>query len=1274
MQISIPAFHAFKRSRWFKRVLWVAAVFLVYMLVGFFVLPPIIKSQLVKRLPGITRRQAAVRQVLFNPLALSLTIRGLSLTEPDGQVFASFEELYVNFQLSSIFRFAWTFAEIGLQQPCVHVALFKNGRFNFANMSDDTAPPPPQPEKPRALPRINVWRLHVDAGEVALDDQTHRLPLHTECKPISIALTNLTTRAGKDSIYSFQASSDSGRSFDWAGSLMVQPLQSRGHFELAGGELTKLTPVLRDYVRSEITEGRFNVRADYAIAAGTNGFDATLTNGVVELADLKVNDDTTGEIMTTLPSLSVQPLDFDLRRRNLHIGEIKIAGYTKTVSIEKDGSLNLNLMLEPAPPKPIPTNAPPPAPSAPWTFSVDDLTLNEGAIMFSDLSQRSRFETTLKPIQIRLQRFTTRPESDAAYDFSITTEAGEKVSGSGTLSVAPLRSSGEVKLAGFQIRKYASYYQDNLRGEVLAGKIDGGVEYRFAGSSNAPLVTASNAAVALTGFRLKAADTGETVLGIPSFSVEQTEASLAERRVRVGLVKSTGGSILARQMKDGKINLLGLLNPPVAKPADTNLPAPTALPWTVLLKEIAFDGWAIKLDDQKLTKPVSLNLDQLAFNLKGVSTVRNAPISASLSARLNEAGTVSVQGTTRIAPLMAEVELAVNALDLRPFQSYLNEQIRLTLASGRLNTRGRVNFTPAGGSAPLLKFAGELDVTNLATTDQVLFKEFVKWDALNVTGIDFELQPNRLQLQEVKWSGLQTSVIIGPDQRPNLKLILPETATNTLAAAPSPDASAASPAPAATVAPAKAPEFPIQLGALALENVSFHFLDESIEPNCGFDVHELNGTVKGLSSQAQSTATVDLHGKVDAVSPFAISGKVNPLATDLQLDLGVAFTNTDLTAFSTYLEKYAGHPLNKGKLTMALHYDINQRQLKAENKFLLNHFTLGPRNESTNASHLPVKLAVALLKDRNGQINLDVPLSGKTDDPKFEIAPIVFKVVVNLIEKAATSPFSLLGALVCGGEELSFVEFEPGRADIPAAEAQKLEKLVKALYERPALNLEIAGSFERGKDRAALAYEKLEHILKALHLKELADAGKTAPSTEALQLEPADRERLLKRLFSDLGTNQTLVLQVAATSPITSTIAKIPGVSQASQPAPPPAAKVSGGTTRTNLTASESKGANALMTVAAQRSSTAQKPPSVQPIPAMNDVSALPQEQIAARLAAAIQLSDDEQLDLTKRRAQAVQTSILKTGTIAPERLFIVMPKPAAAAAKGETRANLSLD
>jgi hypothetical protein len=1263
MAKQIPTSHAPKQPRWRRRLLWAGAAFLVYILVGFFVLPPIIQSQLLKRLPAITKRQAAIRQVKFNPLALSLTIRGLSLTEPDGQVFASWEELYVNFQLSSVVRFAWTFAEIGLKQPYGHVILFKDGRLNFANMFDETAPPPPKPEKPGALPRVNVWWLHVDDGTFALDDETHRLPLHTEFKPINLSLTNLTTRVGKGSVYSFAASSDSGRSFSWAGSLVVQPFQSRGHFELAGGELSKWTPVMRDYLRSEITEGRLNVRADYALAVGTNGFDATLTNGALELGGLKVKDLNTGEIVTTLPWLSLQSLDFNLRQRNLHVSKVRIARYTKIVRIEKDGALNLNLLLDPLPAKPAPTNTAPATASAPWNLAVDDFVLNDGAISFTDLSRHSRFETTLKPIRFHLQRFTTRPDSDAAYEFSVATEAGETVAGSGTFSIAPLRSAGAVKLAGLAIKKYAPYFQDSLRGEVLAGKLDAGAEYRFAGSTKAPLVTVSNAGIALTDFQLKAADSGETVVAIPSFTVQGTETSLADRRIEVGMVKSSGGSILARQMKDGQINLLGLLNPPAAKADNTNSPAPTEPPWTVRLREVAFDAYAIKVEDQKPAKPATLSLDQIVFRVKGLSTLSNEPITVSLSARLNQAGTVAAQGTAKIAPPQADLGIAVSDLDLRPFQPYVNEQARLAITSGRFGMQGRVRYAPPEAGAALVKFTGEISLTNFVATDEVLFKEFVRWDALNVNGIDLAMQPNQLQVQEVKWRGLQTSVIIGPDHRPNLQTVLPEKA----AGAP------ATPAPAP--APAKAEEFPVQLGTLALENASFHFSDESIEPHAAFDVQEFGGTIKGLSSQEQSTATVALSGKVDAASPFSISGKVNPLAKEPQLDLTVAFTNTDLTAFTTYLEKYAGHPLNKGKLSMGLHYDINQKQLKAENKFLIDHFTLGPRNDSTNATHLPVKLAVALFKDRNGQINLDIPLSGRTDDPQFAVAPLVFKVVLNLIVKAATSPFSLLGALVGGGEELSFVEFPPGQADIPDTETQKLDKLVKALYERPAVSLEIAGSFDPDQDRAALARLKLEQEAKVLRLKELTEAGQTVPSIETLQLAPAERERLLKQILTDLGTNQTLVLQAAAPASDTNAAAALSASNLTGQGSLASAARASGKAARKSLAATEAKGATALMVVAAKGSATGKSASQMrQQLLAAPDGVPLTLDQIEAKLISAIQVSGDEQHDLIKRRAQAVQSCILKTEKVAAERLFIVAPKSGGTPAKGEHRVNLSLN
>ncbi len=358
-----------------------------------------------------------------------------------------------------------------------------------------------------------------------------------------------------------------------------------------------------------------------------------------------------------------------------------------------------------------------------------------------------------------------------------------------------------------------------------------------------------------------------------------------------------------------------------------------------------------------------------------------------------------------------------------------------------------------------------------------------------------------MRVDQVKFTGLDTSVIVGPDKRINLETIL----RNQISAAKT----------------NTAPKQPLDLalGALVIENASLHFADQSIEPHCSFDVQEFGGKITGLTSQENTTATVDINGKVDSHSPFGVSGKINPLVQDIFADVTVSFTNTEMTAFTPYTEKFAGRPLQKGKLSFGVHYVIDKKALKAENGFYVDQLTFGPKNNSPDATKLPVKLAVALLKDRHGRIELDVPVAGRLDDPKFRVGPIIWQVIVNLMEKAATSPFSLVGAMFGSGEQLSFVAFAPGQAMIPDTETNKLETLAKALYERPELTLEINGSSDPDQDRAPLAQAKLQSQIKSLWIKELTDAGKPAVTVDAVQLEPQDYERLLRQVYkTTIGT------------------------------------------------------------------------------------------------------------------------------------------------------------
>lgn len=1028
------------RLKWVRRI---AVVLVIYTVMGFFVAPAIIKSQMLKRLPALTKRQVTVTQVKCNPYVLSLTIRGFALKEANGDVFSSFDEFYVNFQpWASLFKWSWVFDEISLKKPFAQIIYQPDGSFNFMNLLTNAAPAakPPSSSAPLTLPAVIIYKLQITNGAVAFADLNRKTPFRAQFAPIDVHLTNLTTIRDRKGPYSFLARTDSGEIFAWSGTITLNPLRSDGTFRLGGLQLPEFATYVHDYARFDITRGKLDVYADYRYDSVTNALDLSVSNAAVYLTDLEI----------------------------------------------------------------------------------------------------------------------------------------------------------------------------------------------------------------------KTPDTGETAISIPSLAVTGTEASVARRTARVGLVKSSNGSILARQNHDGTINLLAQLNLP-AKPAtggQQSAPA-EATTFSAKIDEIAFDNYSIKAEDQKPAKPAAFNIDKLGFDLKGVSNLSNAPVAVDMSLRFQDTGSIAVNGTATLLPPSADLGIMVTNIDLRAIQPYVEEQIKLAITGGGVNAQGRARYASPEPGAPLISFAGNASVNKFATSDDVLFKDFTKWDALEIGGINLQMQPDKLSVDEVKFTGLSASLVVGPDHRANLQTIL----RNQIAAKTNVAATVATTAEAPAAPSAATNKIPdLALGTLAFENASIHFSDQSIEPHCTFDVQEFGGTIKGLSSQPDTTAAVDVNGKVDARSPFNVSGKVHPLG-DLFADIAVAFTNTELTAFTPYTEKFAGRPLQKGKLSFGVHYLVNHNDLKAENGFYVDQLTLGPKNNSPDATSLPVKLAIALLKDRNGRIKLDVPVTGRIDDPKFRLGPIIWQVVMNLIAKAATSPFSLLGAMFGGGEELSFVEFAPGQSAIPDAQTNKLETLIKALYERPELTMEINGSVDPALDREPLARNKLDQQIKSLWIKKLTDAGKSAVALEEVHLEPADYERLLKKVYrttlgdykpTEAATNQALGL------------ASGPGAAAGVSPAAAP-----------------DHGATLLLAPVRLVKPPPMKIPVVTPggNPAAMPTPTTPEiADMEAQLAQKIEVTDDDLRDLMNQRAARVQAYLLKDGKLDAGRLFITAPKPASAASKGEDRVNLTLD
>ena len=474
-------------------------------------------------------------------------------------------------------------------------------------------------------------------------------------------------------------------------------------------------------------------------------------------------------------------------------------------------------------------------------------------------------------------------------------------------------------------------------------------------------------------------------------------------------------------------------------------------------------------------------LAPLSLTVTGASLDLAKPVKVALETRVNGSGSLSASGDVTPQPLSANMSVKLGKLDLALAQPYLAQRTSMTLIGGNVTADAQVRY---GTGQPSIQIAGNVSVRNLHTIDNALRDDFINWDRLDLQGVDYQQGPDRLDVGLVAADKLYARVIVEPDKSLNVTRVLNGPGATVVAPAPpggkplvaidtgagirgGPGADgrarnrAAAQAARAPLSPraggtvastggTTAPAMPISIKKIVLHASQANFADLSVQPNFSTGIRSLEGTVvRAFHPSLDVRAKVDIKGQVDAFSPVSITGEVNLFSQVLYTDLALRFRNMELTTFNPYSGKFAGYNITKGKLTTELHYKVDGRKLDAQHHIKIQELEFGDKTDSKDAVSLPVKLAVALLKDRNGVIDLDFPVTGTLDDPQFKLGPLIWKVVVNILEKAVTAPFALLGSLFGGGPDLQFIDFAPGATDLDAQGADKVKSMVRALSERP---------------------------------------------------------------------------------------------------------------------------------------------------------------------------------------------------------------------------------
>ena len=795
--------------------------------------------------------------------------------------------------------------------------------------------------------------------------------------------------------------------------------------------------------------------------------------------------------------------------RALHLADVQLDQPKTELLFNKSGQLNLAQLFKLPPSEPTPAD-----PNAkPFPLRIDSIKLAGGYVHFQDLRPSEPIEFLYDKLDFELKNLSTLPEDNADMTLVAAGPEGGQIDWKGNFSLVPITSEGTLKVTDGKMKAWWPYVRDAVPLVLEDGVLNFSTHYTFSLAKETEL-NLTNTTASIAPFAIKAPD-GRPLVRLERLDVSDTTVDLAKQHVVVGKIRSNKLETWAAREADGQLDWQKLFASQPSKPAKAPEPAtapatadspkaePAApsKPWQVLLKDVQLRNYQVHLADRQAKPAVALELGPLNVDVQNFDSLNQSPFTLKVDSGLGKQGKIQATGEVNLNPVSAKLKVNTQDIDLRVAQSYISPFIRLELRSGMLGSNLDVNLK---STEPLaLQVTGRAQVDQLHTLDTLKTRDFLKWQRLVLEGVNYQ-HGDSLSIDKVNLLQPYARFMINDDRTTNIDdLLIPQPADSGAKSAAKPAASKDKP-------------LGIHIGQIAINDGSANFADFSLTPNFATAIQQLNGQIGTIDSRQAKPASVDIKGKVDRYAPVTIKGSVNPFDPMAALDIATSFKRVELTTLTPYSGKFAGFRIRNGRLNLDLHYVITKGQLKAENKVVVEQLQLGEKVDSADAVDLPIRLAIALLKDSDGKISIELPVTGDLNNPQFSVMPIVWQTLRNLVVRAATAPFKFIGGLVTGGgsEDLGNVSFAPGSSELNKDAQGALDTLAKALKERPTLRLEIEGTAAASSDGPLLAAERLEREYQYNYYKILQRRGDKVPAQASLLVVPEkEKAPLLEGIY-----------------------------------------------------------------------------------------------------------------------------------------------------------------
>lgn len=996
-------------SRIKKILLWTAFCFVAYLIIGFFILPPITKNIAAKKLSGILGRSVSIEKIKMNPLMLNLNVYGFSIKEKDPKVvFVSFSQFDVNFQASSLFKLAPVIKDIKLQRPFVRGVRHKDGSFNFTDIIEkNKAGKPPEEAQQKSEPfQFAVYNIEILDGYAEIVDETvgktHRI------SGLSFGIPFISNLKKQIDIFvqPYFKANFNGTPVALTGQTKPfhDTLETSVNIDLQQIDLPYYFAYVPRKTNIKLESGSLDFKGQIYFLQNENEAPTVASEGEVTINNLAVAD-LQGNPILDLPKFFTKWGRSQLVKRKIHIEKMAITRPNVGITHREDGTVNLFSLI---PMEPDKTAGGEPAPSV-----------------------------------------KTTPE-----DFSITLDA-------------------------FSVSQARIYLMDF---------------YKASGDKKPE---------------------SSDILNLNEFALIDLMLESKQKELTLGEIRVNGGDLTVRRQPSDEFNLQSVMPTPTEKTQETSgigsAPAASnsSVPWTVTVKNLSVDRFNVFGENLADQTGGDLTINGIQIAGENISTQKEKKGNVGLTCKINGEAGVDIKTQVQLTPAAITADMAVANIRLSWMQPFIKDKLRLIIKSGQFAVNGKVAAALDENANPDVTFKGDMTIDGLLVYDDTGKDNLFKLQKLSVEKIDAGYPEIYANVAAIRFDKMSGNIIRKKDAGLNLSDIVVTKERKDRRSENSDQSKDGGKQKADKGILLTVAEFTVK-------DSEVNFIDRSLSPYFETVLEQMQVTIKGLSSKKDRRADVDFSAKVDGHAPLNISGQLNPLSKDIFADLDFDFKNMELSSVSPYSGKYVGNKIRKGKLSLDLTYLIKGSKLDASNQIFIDQIELGEKVDSPDATDLPVGLGIALLKNPAGRINLDIPVQGDLADPEFSIGGTILKVIVNLLVKAATSPFALLGSMFGGGEDINLIHFDPGMALLKNTETEKLNTVITAFSQRPALNLEIRGYTDLEADRKALVNAHFDEMLAAEKIKMTGqtDEGEAAPNQ--VDLTPEEYEKYLENAYKKI--------------------------------------------------------------------------------------------------------------------------------------------------------------